>query len=98
MGEVDADILLTVEVEDRLTLDFCNARVPGGAAGYDPYPFHHPRHQPAGHPRHRRAGRAEARPPHVRPAAAGEGDERGRDLQNRGVGGARPRGPASVRR
>jgi endonuclease/exonuclease/phosphatase family metal-dependent hydrolase len=39
IAEVDADILLTVEVEDRLTLDRFNSQVLGGAIGYDPYPF-----------------------------------------------------------
>ncbi|MER6155511.1 endonuclease/exonuclease/phosphatase family protein [Streptomyces sp. NPDC001868] len=39
MAEVDADILLTVEVEDRLTLDRFNTQVLGGAMGHDPYPF-----------------------------------------------------------
>ncbi|MFF5359612.1 hypothetical protein ACFY4I_09430 [Streptomyces scabiei] len=39
IAEVDADILLTVEVEDRLAPDRIDSRVPGGAFGYDPYPF-----------------------------------------------------------
>ncbi|QFQ97074.1 endonuclease/exonuclease/phosphatase family protein [Streptomyces phaeolivaceus] len=39
IAEVDADILLTVEVEDRLTLDRFNTQVLGGTLGHDPYPF-----------------------------------------------------------
>ncbi|MEU6800706.1 endonuclease/exonuclease/phosphatase family protein [Streptomyces neyagawaensis] len=39
MAEVDADILLTVEVEDRITLDRFNSQVLGGALGNRPYPF-----------------------------------------------------------
>ncbi|MFM9696658.1 endonuclease/exonuclease/phosphatase family protein [Streptomyces europaeiscabiei] len=39
IAEVNADILLTVEVEDRLTLDRFNTQVLGGGVGHDPYPF-----------------------------------------------------------
>ncbi|WP_217177479.1 endonuclease/exonuclease/phosphatase family protein [Streptomyces sp. AC495_CC817] len=39
IAEVNADILLTVEVEDRLTLDRFNTQVLGGAVGGTPYPF-----------------------------------------------------------
>ncbi|MGW0843274.1 endonuclease/exonuclease/phosphatase family protein [Streptomyces sp. NPDC002787] len=39
IAEVNADILLTVEVEDRLTLDRFNTQVLGGAMGHEPYPF-----------------------------------------------------------
>ncbi|MEV1069510.1 endonuclease/exonuclease/phosphatase family protein [Streptomyces sp. NPDC050263] len=37
--EVNADILLTVEVEDRLTLDRFNTQVLGGVWGMTPYPY-----------------------------------------------------------
>ncbi|MPY63390.1 endonuclease/exonuclease/phosphatase family protein [Streptomyces spongiae] len=39
IAEVDADILLTVEVEDRLTLDRFNTQVLGDELGATPYPF-----------------------------------------------------------
>lgn len=39
IAEVDADILLTVEVEDRLTLDRFNTQVLGAALGNRPYPY-----------------------------------------------------------
>ncbi|WP_133911772.1 endonuclease/exonuclease/phosphatase family protein [Streptomyces sp. NBC_00582] len=39
VAEVNADILLTVEVEDRLTLDRFNRQVLGGALGKRPYPY-----------------------------------------------------------
>jgi endonuclease/exonuclease/phosphatase family metal-dependent hydrolase len=39
IAEVNADILLTVEVEDRLTLDRFNRLVLGGALGKRPYPY-----------------------------------------------------------
>lgn len=39
IAEVNADILLTVEVEDRLTLDRFNTQVLGGAMGHEPYPY-----------------------------------------------------------
>ncbi|KUN77510.1 endonuclease/exonuclease/phosphatase family protein [Streptomyces griseoruber] len=39
VAEVNADILLTVEVEDRLTLDRFNRQVLGGALGKQPYPY-----------------------------------------------------------
>ncbi|MFF4830340.1 hypothetical protein [Streptomyces sp. NPDC001315] len=38
VAEVDADILLTVEAEDRLTLDRFNRHVLGGLLGKRPYP------------------------------------------------------------
>ncbi|WP_149827930.1 endonuclease/exonuclease/phosphatase family protein [Streptomyces tailanensis] len=37
--EIDADIVLTVEVEDRLTLDRFNTQILGGTPGKKPYPF-----------------------------------------------------------
>ncbi|BBC36496.1 hypothetical protein SGFS_077900 [Streptomyces graminofaciens] len=37
--EVDADIVLTVEVEDRLTLERFNQQIVGGTPGRKPYPF-----------------------------------------------------------
>ncbi|MFJ8104738.1 endonuclease/exonuclease/phosphatase family protein [Streptomyces sp. NPDC096132] len=39
VAEVNADILLTVEVEDRLTLERFNQQVLGGALGKRPYPY-----------------------------------------------------------
>ncbi|MEU5540487.1 endonuclease/exonuclease/phosphatase family protein [Streptomyces sp. NPDC020362] len=39
VSEVDADILLTVEVEDRLTLERFNTQVLAGALGRRPYPY-----------------------------------------------------------
>ncbi|MER6558776.1 endonuclease/exonuclease/phosphatase family protein [Streptomyces sp. NPDC001027] len=39
VSEVDADIMLTVEVEDRLTLERFNTQVLGGALGRRPYPY-----------------------------------------------------------
>ncbi|GHI07885.1 hydrolase [Streptomyces cellostaticus] len=39
VAEVDADILLTVEVEDRLTLERFNTHVLAGALGRRPYPY-----------------------------------------------------------
>ncbi|MGW2819787.1 endonuclease/exonuclease/phosphatase family protein [Streptomyces sp. NPDC001443] len=39
VSEVDADILLTVEVEDRLTLERFNTQVLEGALGRRPYPY-----------------------------------------------------------
>ncbi|UUU22005.1 endonuclease/exonuclease/phosphatase family protein [Streptomyces sp. DSM 40750] len=39
IAAVNADILLMVEVEDRLTLDRFNTQVLGGAVGHEPYPF-----------------------------------------------------------
>ncbi|MFJ9658983.1 endonuclease/exonuclease/phosphatase family protein [Streptomyces griseoflavus] len=39
VAEVDADILLTVEVEDRLTLERFNTQVLAGAFGRRPYPY-----------------------------------------------------------
>ncbi|MGW0711838.1 endonuclease/exonuclease/phosphatase family protein [Streptomyces sp. NPDC002643] len=39
IAEVNADIVLTVEVEDRLTLDRFNTQVLGGAMGREPYPY-----------------------------------------------------------
>ncbi|WP_060884777.1 endonuclease/exonuclease/phosphatase family protein [Streptomyces caniscabiei] len=37
--EVDADIVVTVEVEDRLTLERFNEQIVGGVPGGKPYPF-----------------------------------------------------------
>lgn len=39
VSEVDADILLTVEVEDRLTLERFNKQILEGALGRRPYPY-----------------------------------------------------------
>ncbi|WP_329217142.1 endonuclease/exonuclease/phosphatase family protein [Streptomyces sp. NBC_01485] len=39
VSEVDADILLTVEVEDRLALERFNTQVLAGALGRRPYPY-----------------------------------------------------------
>ncbi|MDF3141096.1 MULTISPECIES: endonuclease/exonuclease/phosphatase family protein [unclassified Streptomyces] len=39
VAEVDADVLLTVEVEDRLTLERFNTQVLGKALGRRPYPY-----------------------------------------------------------
>lgn len=39
IAEVDADLLLTVEIEDRLTLHRFNEQVLGGQLGARPYPF-----------------------------------------------------------
>ncbi|MEU9267915.1 endonuclease/exonuclease/phosphatase family protein [Streptomyces sp. NPDC048251] len=39
VSEVDADVLLTVEVEDRLTLERFNTQVLAGALGRRPYPY-----------------------------------------------------------
>ncbi|MFD4602660.1 endonuclease/exonuclease/phosphatase family protein [Streptomyces sp. NPDC058464] len=39
VAEVDADVLLTVEVEDRLTLERFNTQVLGEALGRRPYPY-----------------------------------------------------------
>ncbi|KUL21558.1 endonuclease/exonuclease/phosphatase family protein [Streptomyces regalis] len=39
VSEVDADILLAVEVEDRLTLERFNTQVLAGALGRRPYPY-----------------------------------------------------------
>ncbi|MFF3329711.1 endonuclease/exonuclease/phosphatase family protein [Streptomyces sp. NPDC002888] len=39
VAEVNADILLTVEVEDRLTLERFNEHVLGETLGHQPYPF-----------------------------------------------------------
>ncbi|MET9829378.1 endonuclease/exonuclease/phosphatase family protein [Streptomyces sp. NPDC006385] len=39
VSEVDADVLLAVEVEDRLTLERFNTQVLAGALGRRPYPF-----------------------------------------------------------
>lgn len=39
VSEVDADILLTVEVEDRLALERFNSQVLAGALGRRPYPY-----------------------------------------------------------
>ncbi|MFD5012305.1 endonuclease/exonuclease/phosphatase family protein [Streptomyces chartreusis] len=39
VAEVDADILLTVEVEDRLTLERFNTQVLGKSLGRRPYPY-----------------------------------------------------------
>ncbi|WP_405582332.1 endonuclease/exonuclease/phosphatase family protein [Streptomyces sp. NBC_01092] len=39
VAEVDADILLTVEVEDRLTLERFNTQVLGESLGRRPYPY-----------------------------------------------------------
>ncbi|MFH0518321.1 endonuclease/exonuclease/phosphatase family protein [Streptomyces sp. M41] len=39
VDEVDADILLMVEVEDRITLDRFNAQILAGALGRRPYPY-----------------------------------------------------------
>lgn len=39
VSEVDADIVLTVEVEDRLALERFNTRILAGALGRRPYPY-----------------------------------------------------------
>ncbi|QIJ62473.1 endonuclease/exonuclease/phosphatase family protein [Streptomyces sp. JB150] len=39
VSEVDADVLVTVEVEDRLTLERFNTQVLAGALGRRPYPY-----------------------------------------------------------